>query len=188
MRARQLSFLPRQTTGHGGSLRLGRRKTARPIDPKQAIHIVLRSSRARGEWSMLHRKHQNHVDSAVKKIAHRHTIKIYRYANVGNHLHLLVKTPTLRAFRGFLRDLAGTIAQVVTGAQKTNPIGKFWDHLAYTKIVTWGREFRNLELYFIKNLFEAAGLFTRKAKAAGLRVISLSGWGDPPPGRPRQPG
>ena len=46
--------------------------------------------------------------------------------------------------------------------------------------MSWGRDFKNLQLYFIQNLFEAAGLFTHKAKTAGLRVISLKGWADPP--------
>lgn len=181
MRARQLSFLPRQSSEHGGSLSLGKRKSARPIDPKQPMHIVLRSTRARGEWSMLHSKHRDHVDEFTYRIACRHGVKIYRYANVGNHLHLLVKTPTRRAFQRFLRDLAGTVAALVTGAKKSSPLrGRFWDALAYTRIVSWGREFKNLELYFIKNLFEAAGLLGRKAKAAGLRVIPLVAWAGPP--------
>jgi hypothetical protein len=31
-------------------------------------------------------------------------------------------------------------------------------------------------MYFIKNLFEAAGLLTKKAKALGLQVIPIVGW------------
>ena len=127
---------------------------------------------------MLHPRVRSHVDRAVGKIAERHGTRVYRYANVGNHLHLLVRTRTRRAFQRFLRDLSGSVAMIVTGARKSNPLaqGRFWDELAYTRIVSWGREYRNLELYFIKNLFEAAGLLTRKAKALGLRVIPLVGW------------
>jgi hypothetical protein len=83
MRARQLSFLPRLPKEHGGSLRSGRRKIARAIDPKQLLHTVLKSSKARGEWSMLHRRNRMHVDQAVQRIAGRHGIRVYRYANVG---------------------------------------------------------------------------------------------------------
>jgi hypothetical protein len=64
----------------------------------------------------------------------------------------------------------------MTGAHK-GVQGRFWDQTVYTRIMSWGREIRNLEQYFIKNLFEAAGLLTRKAKAAGLTVIPLQGWG-----------
>ena len=104
-------------------------------------------------------------------------MRIYRYANVGNHLHLLVRSRTRIAFKRFLKDLSGTIALIVTGAKKSQPLqGRFWDHLAYTRIVNWGRDFKIMELYFIKNLFEAAGLLTRKAKAPGLRVIPLAAW------------
>ena len=70
---------------------------------------------------------------------------------------------------------------MVTGARKCIPLeGRFWDQRVYSKIVSWGREFKNLEQYFIKNMFEAAGLLTRKAKAAGLRVIPIVGWAAPP--------
>ena len=176
MRARQLSFLPKAQVEHGGELRKGKRKTMRPFDPRRAMHIVLRSSRARGDWSMLRPKNRDNVERLTRAIAKSRGISLYRYSNVGNHLHLLVRARSRKAFQSFLRELTGTIAALITGAKKGNAIGKFWDRLAYTRIVTWGRDFRNLELYFIKNLFEAAGLLTRKAKAAGLRVIPLEGW------------
>ncbi len=52
---KQQSFLPKLPTAHGGDLRNGRRKVARPFSHKNAIHVVLRSHRARGRWSMLAR-------------------------------------------------------------------------------------------------------------------------------------
>ena len=145
------------------------------------MHIVLRSTRASGPWSLLSAKNRTRVDALASKIAARHGLKLYRYANVGNHLHLLVKTPTRRAFQRFLKDVAGSIACLITGAKNSNPLhGRFWDGLAYTRIVSWGRDFKNIEQYFIKNLFEAAGLLTRRAKALGLRVIPLAGWASGP--------
>ena len=62
----------------------------------------------------------------------------------------------------------------ITGARKGSE-QKFWDARVFTRVVTWGRDLRNLELYFIKNLFEASGLYSKKAKAQGLRVIPLFG-------------
>jgi len=61
MRAKQLSFLPKQELQHGGELTRGRRKTARPLDPKRPVHLVLRSSRAKGPWSLLHPKNERRV-------------------------------------------------------------------------------------------------------------------------------
>jgi hypothetical protein len=98
-----------------------------------------------------------------------------------------VKTPSRKAFQRFLKELAGTIAIIVTGAKKGAALAKnatdrgFWDQLAYTRIVSWGREFKNLELYFVKNLFEAAGLIRRNAKAVGTQPIPWEGWAKGPP-------
>lgn len=190
MRSKQLPLLPkhpRLTSEHGGTLGKGRRKTARAIDPKQLVHTVLRASQARGKWSMLQPRNRHHVDAAAQAIAKKHGVRLYYYANVGNHLHLLVKTPTRTAFKNFLRELTGAIAVIVTGAKKGNGLERkkglrgFWDYLPYTRIVSWGRDFENLKLYFVKNLFEAAGLLSRRAKAMGARVISLKGWAPGPP-------
>lgn len=161
-------------------MRAHKRKIARPIDPKRPLHLVLRSSRARGAWSFLHPKNARRVRGEVDRSARKYGIRIYRYANVGNHLHLLVVTRTRKAFRGFLREMAGAISTGITGSRKSHPLGgKFWDFLPYTRVVNWGKDFTNIELYFIKNLFEAAGLLTRKAKEAGARVISIRGWTRP---------
>ncbi|HLD99923.1 MAG TPA: transposase, partial [Bdellovibrionota bacterium] len=137
MRARQLSLLPPGKREHGGNHSKGIRKTRRPIDLKSPVHLVIRSSRAKGAWSMLHPRHVEHIDRAAQKIARRHGVQLWRYSNVGNHLHLLVKTRTRTGFQNFLRELTGTVASIVTGAKKGNPVGKFWDSLAYTRIVTW---------------------------------------------------
>lgn len=138
------------------------------------MHVVMRSSQARGKWSMLHPKHAKHVRAVTDKLAKKHGIHLDRFANVGNHLHLLVRTHQRRPFQRFLRELAGALAMMITGARKGIE-QKFWDARAFTRIVEWGRDLRNIELYFIKNLFEAAGLFGREAKTRGLKVIPLFG-------------
>jgi len=82
------------------------------------MHIVLRSSRARGEWSMLTPRNRKRIEDFAYKAAKKHGVRLYRFANVGNHLHLLVKTRTRTAFQRFLKDVAGTVAILVTGAKK----------------------------------------------------------------------
>lgn len=176
MRSKQLSFLPKVDLLHGGEHRQGRRKIARPVDPKRLLHLVMRSSKARGQWSMLRPKHRRHVDEFVRKTADKYGVKIYRFANVGNHLHFLIRTPSKRAFQSFLRELAGGIAMLVTCARKSHGVDGFWDALAFTRIVEWGRDHKNVVLYFVKNLFEAEGLYTKAMKAAGVRVIPVFGF------------
>ncbi len=164
---------------HGGHLTLHQRKTARPIDPKQALHVVLRSSKAKGEFSMLNLKHCNHIDTFTKKLAIKWGVKIYRYANVGNHIHLLIKVPSRIVWQRFLRELAGTIAIIVTGARKGSALTKnstgrgFWDHLVFTRIVSFGRDFTGVAKYIIKNLFESAGVPMKKLLAQGFQILTI---------------
>ena len=185
MRPKRDSFLPgfnskTAVISHGGDHTQGKRKTRRPIDPRQALHVVLRSSRARGELSLLHPKHCDPIHQFTHKLAKRWGVRLYRYANVGNHIHLLIKVPSRAVWQRFLRELAGGIAIIVTGARKgvalvKNDNGRgFWDGLAFTRIVHFGRDFVNMGRYLIKNLFEAAGVPMKKLLGQGLRVISVS--------------
>ncbi|MBC7691406.1 MAG: transposase [Methylotenera sp.] len=161
-RMKQQSFFPPSRRDHGGSVHTGKRKEARPLDPRSPLHLVLRSSRARGKWSFLQPHHKRRIEHLLREEARKSGVVIYRLANVGNHLHLLLKARNRLAFQRFLRTASGRIAVLVTGARKGNPVGRFWDQLAYSRIVTWGRELQELQKYLIKNLFEAAGLWDRK--------------------------
>lgn len=113
----------------------------------------------------------------MDETAAKHGVRIYRFVNVGNHLHLLIGARKRAAFQNFLREISGRIAALVTGSRKAHPIGekgeRFWDHLVYTRIVSWGRELKAVTTYFIKNIFEAEGLLTRKGIDSGLRVVRL---------------
>ena len=124
----------------------------------------------------------------MERLKVRWNIRVYRYANVGNHLHFLIKAPTRGAWQGFIRELAGGIAMIVTGARKGNPAALerskaarpsamqriFWDELVYTRIVAWGRDFNGVAVYILKNLWEAAGVPVRKYLARGFRILDIS--------------
>lgn len=191
MRLRQESLLPpltkaQRTIAHGGEHTLGKRKLRRPFDPKQALHIVLRSSKARGAWSMLDPNHARNIHSHTYKLANRWGVRIYRYANVGNHIHLLIRARSRTIFQRFLRELAGAIPIIVTGAKKSAALERnaqkrgFWDYLAFSRIVHFGRDYERILEYFAKNLFDAAGISIRKLLASGLELRTIRG--DPAPG------
>jgi REP element-mobilizing transposase RayT len=185
----QLHFPGLEKSGnrsHGGDLNHGKRKTLRPIDPKQALHVVLKSSKAKGEFSFLHPRHCNSIELFVKRTARKWGVRLYRYANVGNHLHLLVQVPTREAWKQFSKELSGGIAQLVTGAQKGSALSRsndpdtpesakrgFWDHLLFTRIVNFGRDFKSIRRYFIKNFFEAAGVPVTRLLKMGYKIVLL---------------
>jgi len=130
----------------------------------------MRSSIANGSMSMLHPKRESLVHEQVRKTALKHGIRLRRYVNVGNHLHLIVQIPSKPAWKAFIRELAGTIAMLMTGARKGCE-QKFWNETAFTRIVTWGRDYENLKRYFIKNRFEAAGISVKKAREQGFELV-----------------
>ncbi len=165
----------RARKAHGGDLsKKGRRKEARPFDPRKAIHVVLRSKKARGEWSMLSPRYKNVIKQTVYACARKAEVKIYRFANVGNHLHILIKTESnrflsgKRALQAFLRLVTGRVAMEVTGARKANALRtRFWDGLVFTRLVEWGRAYNWVKDYFFQNLLQADGL--PKSFAEGLK-------------------
>ena len=147
-------FQPRTT--HGGVESRGKRKTERPFSPKAPIHIVLKSRRAKGVWSLKHRKNQSRISSMVYVYAYRFRVHVYRFANVGNHIHLLVKANDRKDLADYLRVLAGRIAVIVSGARKhIKRIGKFWDQLCWSRLVAWGKEFHFVQRYIYTNELEA---------------------------------
>lgn len=192
MKSIQLSMfpniMPKYQVDHGGDIRKGRRKLTRPFSAKHAIHVVFRSTRARGHWSLLTRKNEALIKKLLARCATRHHIKVYRFVNVGNHLHLLVKTRSNQYFLGrahfarFLREFGGAVAISVTGAKKAAPKGGFWEKRVYSRIVSWGREYDRLKEYFVKNLFESTG-FKREQLEPVLKSLfsSLRAAGVGPP-------
>lgn len=149
---------------HGGDIGKGRHKGRRPFSPRRPLHIVMRSSRARGPWSLLSRSNRDVVGALLRRLATENAVQVYQFANVGNHLHLLAVCRERRAFQRFLRTFAGLIARAVTGAQRGRPAGKFWDTLAYSRVITWGREYRCVRAYILNNEFEAGGLPTDRTR------------------------
>lgn len=90
--------------------------------------------------------------------AARFKVQVYRSSNLGSHIQLLVKSSDRKALADYLRVLAGRIAVTVSGAQKgVKRIGKFWDHLCWSRLVKWGREFYTVQRSVFANELELLG-------------------------------
>ena len=158
MKPKQLSFFAPVELRHGGEIRKGKRKIARPIDTKRPMHIVLRARKARGVWSFLHKNNKGIIALLLVDVAERFGVKILRYENVGNHIHLLATVKKRKALQNFLRVFPQKVMFAVTGAKKGDPKGKFWDSLVFTRVIHWGKEYhRHIKDYFWKNRMEALG-------------------------------
>src|SRR5437764_818629 len=149
-------------TEHGGTTRRGRRKLERPVSTRRPMHVVLSSHRARGPWSL--RRHERIVRDALRVMARRFGVRVYQFANVGTHLHLLVRARRRDAFQGFLRSFAGIVARRVTGARRGRPSGRFFSGLAWSRVVGWGRDYLGVRHYVFRN--EIGGTSSARVRRA----------------------
>jgi len=162
-------------TEHGGDVGRGRRKLERPVSTRRPMHLVLTSRRARGPWSL--RKHDRVVRDVLRSMARRFDIRIYDFANVGSHLHLVVRARRRDAFQGFLRSFAGVVARRVTGARRGCPSGPFFSGLTWSRVVSWGRDYLGLRHYVFRNQIEGAeGPRIRQALENGPPRASAPSW------------
>lgn len=159
MKPRQLLLFTHPGKEHGGDVRRGQRKLARPLATKRPLHLVFRAVKARGARNFLHRDHKGVIHLLLLDTAERFGVKIFRYENVGNHLHLVMQGSTRAGIRAFLRVFPQKVMFQVTGARKGNPQGRFFDAIAYSRVVNWGKEFRILNDYLWKNEMEALGFW-----------------------------
>ena len=157
----------RKRIEHGGTLRQGKRKLSRPFNPNKALHLVMRSSKAKGEWSLLKRRNENQILGLVYRFAAKNHVTVYKYANSGNHLHILLKARSQKGFKAYLRTISGLIARHVSGAKRGDSKGKFWDGLAYTKLISWGRHFKSTINYVWRNALEGWGIIPQRSSSRG---------------------
>lgn len=153
-------------TEHGGEYSTGKRKTARPICTRRAMHLVLRSTMATGRWSMLRPEHARFIRESLGTLSRRCDVRVYEFANSGNHLHLLLRAKHRRGFQSFLRRFAGLVALKMSGGVKGKPLPRrFWDLPAFSRIVEWGRAFKLARNYVVKNVLEAMGVVPYRVRA-----------------------
>lgn len=122
------------------------------------------------------------------------------FENVGNHVHLLVRASRRGDFQSFMRTVPAQIATRVTGAKKGKAVAprtegvnlagrnaagehghasdvkrKFWDSLAYSRVVNWGKDLLGLHHYFTKNAFEGEGIELLTANGTVRRFFIRNG-------------
>lgn len=168
MKPKQISLIPSARSDFGGSLMKSNAKSKRPLHTKNSIHLVLKSHFAVGRHSLLAPKHLQQVERIVRSQATNCAVKIYHFVNVGNHLHIVIKIKNRALYSQFVRAITGLIARLVTGRERSkakiiessklssSPTKiKFWQARPFSRVITWGREFKAITNYMIKNRIES---------------------------------
>ncbi len=164
---KQIPLLKKEKSEYGGELlkTRGGRKGPRPLSTDYSMHLVLRSSLAKGNWSFKNPRNEREIKKIIKKFSLKNGVKIISYAIVGNHIHLQIKLSNRYTYNRFIRAIAAAIMMAVTGVCRWRPSKeKFWDLRPFSRIVESLRAVRNLENYIYLNRIEAAGFSRSEAR------------------------
>lgn len=160
----------------GAKLARSHAKTKRPFVAKLPIHIVMRSTQARGAKSLLN--YGAKIEEILSAESAKHGVRVHGAANAGNHLHLLLEAPSKAHLSALLRALSGRIAMLVSGARKGHPIGtvggqagRFWDQRPFSRIVSRGRDFFGVLRYIVMNSTEVGADLSRIQTQSMFREI-----------------
>jgi REP element-mobilizing transposase RayT len=149
----------------GGALIKGNPREARPVSSKRPMHLVMRSTLARGDRSFLRFGRAKQIKSLVERVSRSHGVKLYRYANGGNHLHMIVLPKSREGFNGFIRAITGLIARLTLGVERGRAKGlKFWDARPFTRVLEWGKDYTQVCQYLLQNTLEALGFIPYKPR------------------------
>lgn len=156
---------------HGGAKKTGKRKGKRPLIPKKWTHVIFKSSRAYGRWSLLHKSHRKVIEALLYREAQRRHIDLKELVNMGNHLHMKLKFFDKELMKNFLKIAPALIARRVTGAQRGQKRGRFWQGLVFTRILSSQFEELGIRNYFLANQVERD--ISTKARATLLTQLNL---------------
>jgi hypothetical protein len=101
------------------------------------------------------------VNGIVGDMVKKHGITLYRFSNVGNHLHFVIKLLHVRRWPAFIRELTGRIASEMRKLGITTEA--HWLHRPFTRVIqSWKDAFQTAKDYVDLNNLEADGSINRK--------------------------
>lgn len=156
----------------GSHLQNSHAKTERPFSPRAAIHTVLR---ARAPFTLLKRGRRARIEGLVKALARRHRVHVHHFANVGNHLHLLLECREKSGFVSFLRTLSGAIARFIKLEEKSETgSASLWLQRPWTSLLPRrGQAFLTAWRYVDLNDIEGSYWGVTRAEARRIQAQEL---------------
>lgn len=177
-KSKQLSLIPSQSQSRlksfGGDFNQGKRQTARPISTQRPMHVVIKSTKAVGRLSFS--IHQRHLDQSLRKTSMKWGVQIRKAAWVRNHVHLILQFGSRTQYQGWIREFTAAIVHVLKARNQKysdliNQLTQFFDHRPFSRIVEWGKDFKNALEYLTLNQLEAFGLRpSRKDKTSRISM------------------
>lgn len=147
-------------SAHGGVLRNRRSgRGKRTISTNYSMHLVLRSSLARGEWSFVRPRNRAMIERVLAKHARRMQVILHGTGNAGNHLHIRAKFLQRKLYLKFIRAVTGEIALHIKKIAHHGAVlnCNFWDRRPFSSIVAGANYVTQLTDYIKINQLEGRG-------------------------------
>lgn len=165
----QIKLFKDQPKAYGGTLLKTRkgRSQGRPLSTKQSLHLILKSSVAKGTWSFRYQANPIRIKKIILKFANKYGVTVHSLANVGNNLHMQIKLSNRYGYQPFIRAVTGAIAMAITGASRWKKLPnklKFWDYRPFSRVVIGWRALLTLNDYIEVNKWESEGYGREQAR------------------------
>ncbi len=147
---KQLPLIPKTHLACGGSLN-NTRQEKRVLSSRRPIQLVLKSKASTDLF-----KSRLIIKNLTSIYAKKFGIKVYASSVQRDHVHFVIKIPDRGSYSAFIRTLTGMIARRLgRGLFIMRP---------FTRIGTWGRDFRNMLDYLFRNDMEVFKIWTYKPR------------------------
>ncbi|MBS1969541.1 MAG: hypothetical protein JSU04_04515 [Bdellovibrionales bacterium] len=159
MRQTSFQFINNYKKEFGGSLLTGKRKTARPLSFKNPTHLILKST---GSHCFV--PDSRKIERIINSQANKYGIKLYKLSLNWSHIHMVMLLPSKKAYLAFIRTLTSLLVSLLSKLKGKSLKGLF-NLRPFTRILSWGRDFRNVINYHELNDMEARGFKRTKKKS-----------------------
>jgi REP element-mobilizing transposase RayT len=152
-----------------GELLKGKRKSKRPLSTKAPMHLILRSSQ-----SKVFRPTNQRLEKLIHRTAKESGVGIYELAINWSHIHFVIKIQRRENYVKFIRVLTSRLAMAVQKIEAPLKTQKLFTLRPFTRILHWGRDFKNTLEYLGLIQLEAAGFTRRKKKESRNSLLKTS--------------
>jgi REP element-mobilizing transposase RayT len=159
----QKLFDLKSSLAYGGVFRnKAKNRGARPLSSKGSLHVVMRSSHAKGPWSFRNSQNIHKLGNFIRKFSQSKGIELISLANVGNHYHLHVRIPNRSFYKAWIRGLTSGMAMLTLGLEGLIKLKsenkRFWDYRPFTRVINNFKSYLNIKDYIQINQLEGVGL------------------------------
>ncbi len=160
MRQTKFEFSKDYKKSFGGKDLIGKRKSQRPLSTKLPLHLILKANQKK-----VFVPGNRRLQRLIQRLARKFYVRVYDVAINWSHIHFLIQIRERQDYVRFIRALTSKLAMAV---QKVSPKSKtkLFTLRPFTRIISWGRDYKNAVDYLAKNCMESFGWIRREKKIA----------------------